>query len=363
MMTDFELTKCCALTKFGCSNAAAKAVLVTLAAMSRNGSVGGYTSDQLAAVCCVQRHAFLKAVTWLEEQKLIFVKRHAGVKSTFTFNEELIASVGVLNVESDTKKPNVESDTECRIRQEEPSVESVTDSVSNPSLNQCRIHNSISVESDTVYIKNKNKKEKLINQEASIGNCFKSFGSNPVKAQTQWQPDEDDFDQPLKDQIAQARRIDVDLSEDSYVLNASEMVVLAATLGYRLTHNVTLDEIAEERVITVAMMKEAIQRTKDNSGNAGYLIRILQNAIRDPNAFLGIRKKPDITAETLTDGQAYHFAKKLASYHPWASNNAKYMETTEQMISRVTDSIKNPVFFNNCRWALEKLGLVKEAAA
>jgi hypothetical protein len=32
--------------------------------------------------------------------------------------------------------------------------------VSNPSLNQCRIHNSISVESDTTYKKEKEKKEK-----------------------------------------------------------------------------------------------------------------------------------------------------------------------------------------------------------
>jgi hypothetical protein len=32
--------------------------------------------------------------------------------------------------------------------------------MSNPSLNQCRIHNSISVESDTTYKKEKEKKEK-----------------------------------------------------------------------------------------------------------------------------------------------------------------------------------------------------------
>lgn len=159
-MTDFELTKCCALFEFGCSNAAAKAVLVCLAAKSRNGAVEGYTSDTLARICCVQRHAFLKAVSWLEEQGLIFVKRHAGVKSTFTFNEPLIASKTLLGAESVTEKVNVESDTECQIQQGKLSVESVTDSMSNPSLNQCRIHNSISVESDTTYKKEKEKKEK-----------------------------------------------------------------------------------------------------------------------------------------------------------------------------------------------------------
>lgn len=150
-MTDFELTKCCALFEFGCSNAAAKAVLVALAARSRNGCVDGYTSDSLARTCCVQRVAFLKAVSWLEERGLIFVKRHSGVKSQFTFNEALIASGSLVGIESDT---------ELRNRQSKVSIESVTESVSNPLPSQYRIRNSVSSESVTVYKKEKEKKEK-----------------------------------------------------------------------------------------------------------------------------------------------------------------------------------------------------------
>lgn len=362
MMTDFELTKCCALTKFGCSNAAAKAVLVTLAAMSRNGSVSGYTSDQLAAVCCVQRHAFLKAVTWLEEQKLIYVKRHAGVKSMFTFNEELIASVGVLSVENDTKKLNVESVTECRIQQEKVSVESVTESVPNPSLNQCRIHNSISVESDTVYQKEKEKEK--IYQTPSISSCFSSFGQNPVSAPTRWEPDEENvYDLPVQQQAAMARKVDVDIDDHDHVLTATEMVVLAAQLGYRLTRNVVIDEVAERKTLTVKMLAEACQRTRDNSGGIGYLVRILQNASKNPDAFNGVRKVPDITAENITDKQCYLFAKKLANYHPFASKNAKYMEEESAMVERFTGRLKDKEFFEHCRPTLVKLGCLKGATA
>ena len=160
MMTDFELTKRCALFEFGCSNAAAKAVLVCLAAKSRNGAVVGFTSDELARICCVQRVAFLKAVSWLESRGLIFVQRHSGVKSRFTFNEPLLASGVLLSSEFDTKEVSDESITQCRIQQEKLSSESATDSVSDALPNQYRIRNSVSIESDTVYKKEKIKKEK-----------------------------------------------------------------------------------------------------------------------------------------------------------------------------------------------------------
>lgn len=200
-----------------------------------------------------------------------------------------------------------------------------------------------------------------VGRPVDVVSCFRSFGQNPVSAPSQWEPDEDDFDSPLREQITRNQKIEVDINDKSHVLTASEMVVLAATLGFRLAHNVIIDEIADERVITTGMMKEAIQRAKDNAGGVGYLVRILQNAVKDPDAFNGIRKAPDITAESLSDAQAYKFAQQLTAYHPWASNNAKYMETPSQMVDRVSKSIKDPVFFNNCRWALEKLGLVKEA--
>ena len=200
-----------------------------------------------------------------------------------------------------------------------------------------------------------------VGRPVDVVSCFRSFGQNPVSAPSQWEPDEDDFDSPLREQITRNQKIEVDINDKSHVLTASEMVVLAATLGFRLAHNVIIDEIADERVITTGMMKEAIQRAKDNAGGVGYLVRILQNAVKDPDAFNGVRKAPDITAESLSDAQAYKFAQQLTAYHPWASNNAKYMETPSQMVDRVSKSIKDPVFFNNCRWALEKLGLVKEA--
>lgn len=357
-MNDFELTKRCALFDFGCSNAAAKAVLVTLAAKTNStGRVTGQKVDDLARACCVQRNAFLKAVAWLEENGLLTVKRHKALASVYIFNEEAILRDRLVGIESVTKNESIESDTSC----ENLGYASDTKLVMDTTPTKLRIHNQVGIESVTTYKKEKNKKEKINQEGISISSCFKTFGQNPVSAPARWEPDEESFDTPLRDQIARNQKIEVDISDNSHVLTASEMVVLAATLGYRLTHNIVIDEIAEERLITTAMMKEAVQRAKDNTGGVGYLIRILQNAIKDPDAFNGVRKAPDITAESLSDAQAYKFAQKLAAYHPWASNNAKYMETVPQMIERVSQSIKNPAFFNNCRWALEKLGLVKEA--
>ena len=350
-MDGFRLTNLCVELDFGCSNAHAKAVLVALA-MSFNAEneevwVG---VDTLVRRSACTRNTVFKALAWLEEHGLI-VKRRTQRSNHYRFNLALIQSGALQGVKFNTSQ-SIKSRTVQSI--ESNTLQSMK---TNTRTNKEQI------------------KEQIINQSVPMGNsapvasvsdlknCFQSFGSNPVSRPTQWEPDEDDFDQPLRNQIAQAQRIDVNLNDESRILSASEMVVLAATLGYRLTHNVVLDEIADERVITTGMMKEAIQRAKDRTYGVGGLVRILQNAVRDPMAFNGIRKKPDVTADTLSDGQAYHFAKSLANYHPWASNNAKYMETMEQMIDRVSVSIKNPEFFNNCRWALEKLGLVKEAAA
>ena len=382
-MDGFELTKLCIQFDFGRSNAVAKAVLVALAShySEDNGKVWP-GSDALCREAACQRNALFAAIKWLREAGLIETKR-TWTGNVYTFNYKLIRQGGfepriendtTVSIESDTSV-SIENDTSVSIENDTKlSIESVTyQSNASDTYQSIESDTYQSIESDTQTNKEQIK-EQIINQSVPMGNsvpvapvtdlknCFQSFGSNPVSRPTQWEPVEDDFDQPLRNQIAQAQRIDVNLNDESRILSASEMVVLAATLGYRLTHNVVLDEIADERVITTGMMKEAIQRAKDRTYGVGGLVRILQNAVRDPMAFNGIRKKPDVTPDSLSDGQAYHFAKRLANYHPWASHNAKYMETTEQMIERVSASIKSPEFFNNCRWALEKLGLVKEAA-
>ena len=360
-MNDFELTKRCALFDFGCSNAAAKAVLVTLAAKTNStGRVTGQKVDDLARACCVQRNAFLKAVAWLEEKGLLTVKRHKALASVYIFNEEAILRDRLVGIESVTENESIESDTNC----ENLGYASDTKLVMDTTPTKLRIHNQVGIESVTTYKKEKNKKEKIYQEGLSISSCFKTFGQNPVAAPTRWEPDEENvYDLPVKQQVAMSRKIDVDVNDLSRVLSASEIVVLAATLGYRLTHNVALDDIADRKTVTVAMVKEAVQRTKDNVGGVGYLIRILQNASKDPDAFNGVRKVPDVTPENITDKQCYAFAKKLVSYHPFASKNAKYMEEESEMVERITGRLKDKDFFEQCRPTLVKLGCLKGATA
>lgn len=156
-MNDFELTKRCALFDFGCSNAAAKAVLVTLAAKTNStGRVTGQKVDDLARACCVQRNAFLKAIAWLEEKGLLIVKRHKALASVYIFNEQLILLGRLVSVESVTKFESVESDTNS----ENLSYESDTKLVMDATPTKLRIHNQVGIESVTAYKKEKIKKEK-----------------------------------------------------------------------------------------------------------------------------------------------------------------------------------------------------------
>lgn len=204
-------------------------------------------------------------------------------------------------------------------------------------------------------------KEQIINlNTGDISSCFGRFGQNPVSAPTSWEPDEEDvYDIPLRQQLAMSRKIEVDVNDTNHIPTASEIVVLAATLGYRLTHNAALDEIASRKSLTTGMLKEAIQRTKDNTGGIGYLVRILQNASKDPDAFNGIRRAPVVTAETITEAQCRSFAFKAVN----AGCLAYAGESHQEAIARVEKRLKDPNYFNRNRQTLERLGLIQGAQA
>lgn len=379
-MDGFELTKLCIQFDFGSSNAVAKSVLVALASHYNedNGKVWP-GADALCREASCHRNSLFNAIKWLRDNGLVEAKRTWG-GNVYKFNVELIRRGYLVGSTKSNTLQSIESDTNVSTKNStyESTGFSTNESTEFSTNVSTGFSTSVSTKNDTLESTkndtyqstnirtqtNKEQiKEQIINQETLIKSCFNSFGSNPVARPVQWQPDEEDYDQPLRNQINMARRIDVDINDDHHKLTASEMVVLAATLGYRVTHNVILDEIASEKVITTAMFKEAVQRTKDNVGGVGYLIRVLQNAVRDPYAFNGQRKTPDITAETITDKQCYAFAKRLVAYHPFASKNAKYMEEESAMVDRITGRLKDQEFFEYCRPTLIKLGCIKGAAA
>ena len=351
-MKGFDLVKLCIKFDFGETNSVAKSVLVALASFYNEDNDGVWPGEKdLLPLASCERRALFRAIKWLEEVELITVERFVGKGNHYRFNEDLLLKGNFQNVTSYQKVTGYKK---------------VTTPVTKTQPHQLPKSNGTSYQKVTQT--NKNKKEtnkEQINQEGiSISSCFQTFGQKPVAAPTHWELDEDNvYDLPVKQQVAMSRKIDVDVNDLSRVLSASEIVVLAATLGYRLTHNVALDDIADRKTVTVAMLKEAVQRTKDNVGGVGYLIRILQNASKDPDAFNGVRKVPDVTPENITDKQCYVFAKKLVSYHPFASKNAKYMEEESEMVERITGRLKEKEFFEQCRPTLVKLGCLKGATA
>ena len=351
-MKGFDLVKLCIAFDFGETNAVAKAVLIALASFYNENNDGVWPGEKdLLPLASCERRALFRAIKWLEEVELITVERFFGKGNHYRFNEELLLKG---NFQKVTGYQNVTG------------YQKVTAPVTKKQPQQLPKSNGTSYQNVTQT--NKNKKEtnkEQINQEGiSISSCFSSFGQNPVSAPTRWEPDEENvYDLPVQQQAAMARKVDVDIDDHDHVLTATEMIVLAAQLGYRLTRNVVIDEVAERKTLTVKMLAEACQRTRDNSGGIGYLVRILQNASKNPDAFNGVRKVPDITAENITDKQCYLFAKKLANYHPFASKNAKYMEEESAMVERFTGRLKDKEFFEHCRPTLVKLGCLKGAAA
>jgi hypothetical protein len=212
----------------------------------------------------------------------------------------------------------------------------------------------------TEQVNNKSITSQSNQENISVSSCFGRFGQNPVSAPTSWEPDEEDvYDIPLRQQLAMSRKIEVDVNNTNHIPTASEIVVLAATLGYRLTHNAALDEIASRKKLTTGMLKEAVQRTKDNTGGIGYLVRILQNASKDPDAFNGIRRAPVVTAETITEAQCRSFAFKAVN----AGCLAYAGESHQEAIARVEKRLKDPNYFNRNRQTLERLGLIQGAQA
>ena len=71
-------------------------------------------------------------------------------------------------------------------------------------------------------------------------------------------------------------------------------------------------------------------------------------------------KKKKVSAETITDGQAWAFANKLAYYHPFGSRFAKAGEEYDEFINRIAEDLKKPERFDLFRPYMVKLNLIDE---
>ena len=173
------------------------------------------------------------------------------------------------------------------------------------------------------------------------------------------------FDAPIGQLIddSNLRNNEKALQNDNHVLTASQMIVLAKTLGTSLGHSARLDEIASRKTLTVSMVKKVIEDWKATRTGTGYLIGYLDNVSANPSQLNGKRKDREVNAETISNGQAYAFAKKLGANHAFASVNAHAGEDMQPFVERVAEKLKDNDYFEYCRPFLIKLGCIKEVQA
>ena len=84
--------------------------------------------------------------------------------------------------------------------------------------------------------------------------------------------------------------------------------------------------------------------------------------INDPTLFdeKPPAKKKKVSAETIADGQAWVFARKLAYHHPFGSRFAKAGEEYDEFINRIAEDMKKPDRFEAFRPYMVKLNLIDE---
>ena len=153
-----------------------------------------------------------------------------------------------------------------------------------------------------------------------------------------------------------------DLKEDS-ILTLEDMVAVAKDNGIQLASNQTLEKIAQAKTITLALFLKSIKRWKETSKPSGYFIGILTSvangfSISDHDQ----SSHKELTAENITEAQAWRFAKQLAQYHPFASRFAWSGEEMNVFIARMAKEIKESNKFEEFSPYMKKLNLIEQGA-
>ena len=206
-------------------------------------------------------------------------------------------------------------------------------------------------------------------EKKSVYGMFQRFGQNSVdESQAVFNRSFDDdasveFDAPIRQQI-EAVQLEAsgDLDDPKRIMSVVDMIVVAKCNGIRLTRNVKLEEIANARTITLDLFGKCISKWRGTQTGIGYFMGILSNAANDPTIFddKPAAKKKKVTAETIADGQAWVFARKLAYYHPFGSRFAKAGEEYDDFINRIAEDLKKPERFDLFRPYMVKLNLIDE---
>ncbi len=208
-----------------------------------------------------------------------------------------------------------------------------------------------------------------LSPKQSVYGMLQPFGQNPINESqevTNRSFDSDasvEFDAPIRQQI-EAVQLEAsgDLDDPKHILSVVDMIVVAKCNGIRLTRNVKLEEIANARTITLELFGKCISQWRGTQTGIGYFMGILSNAANDPSLFdeKPPAKKKKVSAETIADGQAWVFARKLAYYHPFGSRFARAGEEYDEFINRIAEDLKKPDRFELFRHYMVKLNLIDE---
>ena len=150
---------------------------------------------------------------------------------------------------------------------------------------------------------------------------------------------------------------------DEDVLTMQDMIDVAKKNGLALSSNQTLEKIAQAKTITLELFLKSIKRWKETGKHSGYFIGILSSvangySISEINETL----HKELSAKNITEAQAFHFAKQLAGYHPFASCFARAGEEFKEFIPRIAKEFKEPKKFEEFRPYMVKLNLIEQGA-
>ena len=279
-MTGFELLKLCARFDFGEPKVVAKAALVALATFYNEERGGCWPSQkELLAFASCDRKALFRAIAWLEEREVIFVDRFKGKGNFYRFNEQLLLEG---SYQKNTSPFLVTSAQKVTSPQKDTSPQKGTTPVPNKGLDQSPKGDTTSPQKGTQI-----NKKKIIKEKEKINDRYAD--------------DEPDFDTPLKKQIERVQSNNVDLNDDSCILNANQIVSLVRKLKLDLKPGEAINDVASKKVLTTAIVKEAVRITNQMNKGTGYLVGVLQNAVKEPHKYDGSRNGKSFHAHDISN--------------------------------------------------------------
>ena len=154
--------------------------------------------------------------------------------------------------------------------------------------------------------------------------------------------------------------LDKEFNDDD-VLTLQDMIDVAKKNGLALSSNQTLEKIAQAQTITISLFLKSIKRWKETGKHSGYFVGIL-SSVANGYSISDNTETPhkELTAENITDAQAWLFARQLAAYHPFASRFARAGEEMKEFISRMAKEVKEAKRFEEFSPYLMKLNLIEQ---